>query len=114
MNDDLDDSFKAARQAMPTPSAEFLARVVSDAEDVLAARSQGAAPEKGGFLKSLWDVLGGWPAASGMVTAGFLGLMIGISPPASVADWASGYVYGATDAYLVDPYDGFGFSALEG
>ena len=71
-------------------------------------------PVRGGFLRSFLDAIGGWPAASGIVTAGMVGVTVGVSPPTMLSDITDGYLYGTTDAYLVDPYDGFGFALNEG
>lgn len=116
-NDDmmLDDLFQAARSEMPAPSDDLMARIMGDADQVAEGWAQAEpAPAAGGWLRSLLDAVGGWPAASGIVTAGMVGLVVGISPPQTLSDFAEGYIYGTSDSYLVDPYDGFGFAADEG
>lgn len=118
-NDDkmLDDLFLAARSKSPEPSDDLMARIMADADQVADGWAMAdAAPvaASGGWLRSLLDAVGGWPAASGIVTAGMVGLVVGISPPQTLSDFAEGYIYGTSDSYLVDPYDGFGFAADEG
>ena len=113
----LDDMFQAARSEMPEPSDDLMARVMADADQVAEAWAQaeaGPVATSGGWLRSLLDAVGGWPAASGIVTAGMVGLVVGVSPPQTLSDFAEGYIYGTSDSYLVDPYDGFGFAADEG
>jgi len=102
----LDDMFQAARSEMPEPSDDLMARVIADADQVAEAWPQAEAVPVA--------TSGGWPAASGIVTAGMVGLVVGVSPPQTLSDFAEGYIYGTSDSYLVDPYDGFGFAADEG
>jgi hypothetical protein len=119
-NDDkmLDDLFQVTRSEMPAPSDDLMARIMGDADQVAdgweQAKAKPAQASGGGWLRSLLDAVGGWPAASGIVTAGMVGLIVGISPPQTLSDFAAGYIYGTSDSYLVDPYDGFGFAADEG
>jgi len=113
----LDDMFQAARSEMPEPSDDLMARVIAEADQVAEAWAQAEAVPvvtSGGWFRSLLDAVGGWPAASGIVTAGMVGLVVGVSPPQTLSDFAEGYIYGTSDSYLVDPYDGFGFAADEG
>jgi len=74
----LDDFFAAARNDLPEPSGAFLARVLHDAEAVQAGFAAPAAPTpRMGLLARFADLVGGWPALGGMVTATLAGAWIG-------------------------------------
>lgn len=107
--------FEAAKDNEPQPSDALLARIMADADAVADTwETIPAKQQSGGWLHQFLEAIGGWQAASGIVTAGFVGLVVGISPPQSLSDFASGYLYGTSDGYLVDPYDGFDFAIDEG
>lgn len=96
MNDtDLETLFEAARRAPPDVPEALMARVVADAQAV-----QPAAP----FWTRLTEALGGLPGLGGLVTAGCVGIWLGVSPPAYVPDLA-GQVLGFESA-LDDEFDG--------
>ena len=81
-NDPLEDFFEAARNDAPQLGDAVQARILADADAVLAT---GQAPVKRrSRLLVLWDGLGGWPAMAGLVTATVAGVWIGISPPEMV------------------------------
>ncbi|WP_306110653.1 MULTISPECIES: hypothetical protein [Roseovarius] len=94
-DDELSAAFAAARRAAPEPDADFLARVLGDAEAVqdalkeaeVAARS---APRRRGARASIgWSgvfrALGGWPAVTGLSAAAITGLWLGAAPPDGVS-----------------------------
>ncbi|MEM9785544.1 MAG: hypothetical protein AAF801_03525 [Pseudomonadota bacterium] len=84
-DDMLDDLFAEARSVSPEPSDALVARVLAD-----AARPSVIAPgNKPGLLDRLLDMIGGWPAAGGLVAATLSGLWLGIAPPASVEDFTA-------------------------
>jgi len=116
-NVDLDTYFKAGRQAAPQPSSDLLARIEADIDAVQAERrmeSRPADPIKPTLFAKILDSIGGWPAISGIATAGVVGVVVGINPPEALTDFTSIFVNGTSDLYLVDPYDGFGFESFEG
>ncbi|MDX8348045.1 hypothetical protein SLH49_08605 [Cognatiyoonia sp. IB215446] len=85
-NDDmLDDLFGQARNVAPEPSEALVARVLADA----AAVRHAAATPKPTLLDRFFDMIGGWPAAGGLVAATLGGLWIGVAPPASVEDFTA-------------------------
>ena len=112
---DLETFFEAGRKDAPDPSAALMSRIMGDIDAVADAR-EALAPQKAqpGLLARILDGLGGWPTVSGMATAGIIGIVVGISPPEAISDFTSAFVYGTSDLYLVDPYDGFGFESFEG
>ena len=91
--------FDAARAHPPAPSAELLARVLSDAEAeqvwiTRRAETARAAP-RSGLLEQLYRLLGGWPAMAGLTTAVLAGVWIGTALPEGLS--------GSSEAaYLVD------------
>lgn len=108
---ELEAFFDAARDVVPDPSDALMARIMADADAVADSWEEPvAAPARGGFLRDILDAVGGWPAVSGIVTAGFVGVIVGVSPPALLSELTDSYFYGTADAYLVDPSDGFGFA----
>ncbi|KRS12804.1 hypothetical protein XM53_09525 [Roseovarius atlanticus] len=89
--DALTEAFAAARRTAPEPDADFLARVLADAEDVQdgfarADRTEPFAEDRerlalrGGW-RGVFHALGGWPAVSGLSAAAVAGLWIGVAPP---------------------------------
>ncbi|MEL6508842.1 MAG: hypothetical protein AAFQ32_03560 [Pseudomonadota bacterium] len=82
-NDPLDAYFDAARAKAPQPSGALQARILTDADAVLASAG---APAKAppGRLHAFLAAVGGWPAMAGLATATLAGVWIGISPPAMV------------------------------
>lgn len=111
----LDALLDQARETqVPDPSADFLARVLSDAQEVQDGFAP-ALPERQprpGLWAQLLGAIGGWPAMGGLVTATVTGVWIGVSPPQSLSDTVTPYLEGAglatSSDYVLDPFDGFG------
>lgn len=91
---DLDDLFASARAEHVAVSDALLARIVADADAVVAARAVSArvTPE---FWATLRACVGGWPGLGGMVAATLAGVWIGFAPPDAVAPLAAS-VWGET------------------
>ena len=86
-NDDMiDDLFAQARGADVQPSDALMARVLADADHAQAVMQ----PKQAAIANGLWaramDVLGGWPAVSGLAAATVAGIWIGVAPPSSMQD----------------------------
>ena len=112
---DLETFFEAGRKDAPEFSAALMSRIIDDIDSVADQREAPEPVAKGkGLLGRILDGIGGWPAVSGMATAGIVGIVVGISPPEAISEFTSAYVNGKTDLYLVDPYDSFGFESFEG
>lgn len=76
-NDDfLNDFFADARAVRAPVSGDLMARVLADAE----RRSP---------MRTLLDMIGGWPTMGGLVAAGVAGLWIGITSPSLVSDYTA-------------------------
>ncbi len=79
---DLDDLFAAARDAAPLPGAGLSARVLADADGVLAARLAPPVPRAApGLWATLAAVFGGGGVMAGMVSATVAGFYIGFAQP---------------------------------
>ncbi|MBY5987927.1 hypothetical protein [Roseovarius atlanticus] len=95
-DDGMKAMFAAARTHAPEPDADFLARVLGDAEAVQAGFAERAgdmasasasaaaarlypAPARG--LRGVFAALGGWPAVAGLGAAALTGVWIGVAPP---------------------------------
>lgn len=85
LNDfELDEVFAAARREAPAVSEDFMARIVADAfkvQDEFSAPAVETEDERLSLFEMLWDMLGGWAGAGGLVAAAATGLWIGIAPP---------------------------------
>lgn len=80
---ELDQILAQMAKESPAPSDDLMARVLADAEELRPV--PGARIEsRDSFLGSILSVLGGWAGAGGLVTAGVVGLWIGISPPTAL------------------------------
>ncbi|MFT4959488.1 MAG: hypothetical protein ACI92Z_000563 [Paracoccaceae bacterium] len=87
-HDDLDDLFAAAKRDTHDVPAGLMARMLNDAGQVqdgfdadIPARA--AAP---GLFRGLHEMLGGWPAMAGLMTACTAGIWLGFSPPDALPD----------------------------
>jgi hypothetical protein len=95
--DGLDALLAAARAHRPQPPEALMARILADA-DAAAAEAQGrrapraavAGPARGGPLRALAELLGGWPALGGLAACTALGLGLGLAQPAALSGVASG------------------------
>ena len=92
--DPLADLFAEARQNPPEPSADFLARVLADAESEqpiasIVQRPSGVA--KGSFWSGLFAALGGAAAVAGVSSAAMVGLVVGYIQPEALISLASSY-----------------------
>lgn len=108
----LDSMLQVARAAPPQPSEALLARVMADAEAVLATRA--AAPavpavrRGGGWLGRMAEALGGWGAVGGLVTASGAGLWLGLSGvagvPGGALQWPAALIGGVAMDVMPDTY----------
>ena len=102
MDLELDELFAQAREEAPTPSAEFLARVASDAAQTQAGFRQAVAPEpvaRVSWWRQLLDDIGGLPAVGGLAACACTGVYLGFVSPDFTASWA---VASAEDSFEGD------------
>lgn len=88
---DLDDLFAAARDADPTPSANLMTRILTDAAAlqprpaVVATRLQPVdLPTTEGWFDRIAAVFGGGGALAGMSLAAVAGVFLGLAQPAPI------------------------------
>lgn len=86
---DLDDMFAQAQHNTPAPSAELMSRVLGDAITAQPVVAATKTPARLGLFARISDVLGGWPAMGGLVTATVLGFLVGVSPQERIGDPAA-------------------------
>jgi hypothetical protein len=79
---DLEAFFRAAHDTAPEPDEAFLARVTADAAGV---RREGRVRQTSP-LRQVFEAIGRWRGAGGLVAAGLAGLWIGLAPPAPISD----------------------------
>lgn len=109
----LDDIFRSARTDDPVPSDDLRARVQADA--MAAMVSPAVVPRS----RSSWDafaqLLGGWPALSGVAAAGVAGLWLGLAPPAVIESMAADVLGTTTSVTFFTGLEDFvGEGAIDG
>ena len=115
-DDELDDLFAAARQAVPAPSAALVERIVDAAQQQSAVYSQ---PIKQSFAlpwwRQLWRDIGGMPSLVGLTAAGIMGVWVGAFSSDisySYIEMMSMQITGQDD--FLDPFSGLDLTYLEG
>lgn len=118
MDDLLDDLFAEARRDQSgAPSDDFMARILADAEAMQPAAPPAVAnPVKPrGLLQLIFDTIGGWQGAGGLVAATMASVWIGFSGAENLTvDGLQAIVSGDTDFYLSDLGGDFSFDFGEG
>ena len=84
----LEDLFAQARAAKPPVSDDLMARVLADAER--AGHGASVVVDRPGLWSRFLDLVGGWPAVSGLAAATVAGVWIGVAPPAMLDDYTAG------------------------
>lgn len=88
-DDELEALFAEARAAAPVPDEALAARILADADRVLAERAIRPAPRRPrrtAPLGILLATLGGWRAIAGLATATIAGVWLGFAGPETVTD----------------------------
>ena len=93
-----------------------MARVMADADAVLAERSAGPAQVvvRQGWLGAALKGIGGWPALAGLATATVAGIWIGFAQPGSLGSVADGVLETQSAYDLGDFMPGYGNLLAEG
>ncbi|MGB2358579.1 MAG: hypothetical protein ACPH79_08940 [Paracoccaceae bacterium] len=115
-DDELDDLFATARQAVPAPSAALVERIVDAAQQQSAVYSQ---PIKQSvalpWWRQLWRDIGGMPSLVGLTAAGIMGVWVGAFSSDisySYLEMMSMQITGQDD--FLDPFSGLDLTYLEG
>ncbi len=100
---DIDNLLAQAADTQTAPSADLLARVAGDADDIATTRELDNAHIPAALQPSLlaraFAALGGWPAVAGLTTASVAGIWIGYAAPDAFSGIAENFIsIGATDA----------------
>ena len=100
----LETSLAEAGKTAPVPSADLLARILSDADEHQPEAHSPAQPTGGlsRFVDRVLGGVGGWPAMAGLATASVAGLYLGMNPPALLQSIGEGYLAGGGTAFLID------------
>ncbi len=104
-NDDmLDDMFSQMRAGTDlAPSDDLMTRVLADAATMQPASAPIATPvvpARRPFLQSLLAAIGGWPAVTGLATAGVAGVWIGMIGGETLINGDVTSLLSGTETYL--------------
>lgn len=117
MDDLLDNMFAEARTGdAAQPSDDFMARMLAEAE----AHQPPAAiiapePARRGLWQLIYDTVGGWQGASGLVAATMASVWIGFSGAETLTvEGLQAVISGDTEYYLSDLGGDFSFDFEEG
>ncbi len=109
--------FEAARADTPMPSGDLMARIEADALAMMPEPAGLVSAPQRGIFGQLLDLVGGWPAVSGLAAATAAGVWIGVSPPVSVSDSVAsllGQDIGLVTSGALEPLSGFDSLLVEG
>ena len=115
-DNELEDLFNSARQAVPVPSDALYERIVKASARQTAIQNQqtnGAASTP--WWRQLWQDIGGMPSFAGLTAAAILGVWIGaFSDGISTTSLEFLAVQAADETDFLDPFSGLDFTYLEG
>jgi len=101
----LEAAFDAMRRQPAEPTADLMARILTDAETVSAAQSEVIAvpfaTPRSNWVQRLLSGLGGMPALAGLAAVACVGVGIGLNPPA-VIEGLEASLFGTADVYVLD------------
>ncbi len=106
--DELETLLDRAAASGPLPPDRLLAKVMTDADGLLASRGRSPVRAQTGMLGRALAALGGWPAVAGMASATVAGVWIGYAQPDPVGTVASGLGVVQTDYGVDDLMPDFG------
>lgn len=102
----LEAHFAVAKAGTKRPGDDLMARILTDADAVQAARAAGTmrpAALRGGWFGVLLRGIGGWPAVGALATATVAGLWLGMNPPSGLLVAAESVLGVETGGeYLID------------
>ena len=115
-DDELDDLFATARQAVPAPSSALVERIVDAAQQQSAVYSQ---PKKQSFAlpwwRQLWRDVGGMPSLAGLTAAAVIGIWVGaFSTNISITSLEMISMKTTDQVDFLDPFSGLDLTYLEG
>ena len=115
-DDELDDLFAAARQAVPAPSAALVERIVDASQQQSALHQQSV---KQSFAlpwwHQLWRDIGGMPSLAGLTAAVVMGIWVGaFSTNISISSLEFISMQRTDQIDFLDPIAGLDLTYLEG
>ena len=115
-DDELDDLFAAARQAVPAPSAALVERIVDASQQQSALHQQSV---KQSFVlpwwHQLWRDIGGMPSLAGLTAAAVIGIWVGaFSTNISITSLEMMSMQTTDQFDFLDPFAGLDLTYLEG
>lgn len=113
-SNDLDDFFAAARTSELAPSGDLMARVLADAAAMQPEAAGIATAPKQSAWAGFMDMIGGWPALSGVAAAGVAGIWLGVSPPMSLEQLTSDMLGTSTSVSLLSDVGGLVGETIDG
>jgi len=115
-DDELDNLFGAARQAVPAPSAALVERIVDASQQQSALHQQSV---KQSFVlpwwHQLWRDIGGMPSLAGLTAAAVMGICVGaFSTNISISSLEFISMQTTDQIDFLDPFAGLDLTYLEG
>ena len=115
-DDELGDLFAAARQAVPTPSAALVERIVDASQQHSVLQNQ---PVKQSYALpwwlQLWHDIGGMPSLVGLTAAAVMGIWVGaFSTNISIISLEIMSIQTTDQVDFLDPFSGLDLTYLEG
>ena len=115
-DDELDDLFAAARQAVPAPSAALVERIVDASQQQSALHQQSV---KQSFAlpwwHQLWRDIGGMPSLAWLTAAAVMGIWVGaFSTNISISSLEFISMQTTDQIDFLDPFAGLDLTYLEG
>lgn len=106
---DLEALFADARAQVPLPDPNLMQAIMADAQVVLEAQNAPAMEPDVSvpWWQQLWADIGGWPVVTGLMTAGIVGVWMGMSGMDMLPQ-------SSTTIELTDPFAGLDLAVLEG
>lgn len=115
-DDELEDLFASAHQAVPVPSDALFAKIVEASEHQMALQNkQIKAAARTPWWRQLWRDIGGMPSFAGLTAAAILGLWVGaFTDTISYTSLEFLSVQTAEETDFLDPFSGLDLTYLEG
>jgi len=105
--------FAAAKDSELAPSTDLMARVLADAEALQPVVAAVSAPKQNAWA-GFMDMIGGWPALSGVAAAGVAGIWLGVAPPTSLEQLTSDMLGTSTSVSLLSDIGGLVGETIDG
>jgi hypothetical protein len=85
----IDDLLADVAQAQPSVDETLMAKVLADANRMQMQHQHRPTPTAPSLWVQFQQAIGGWPALSGLVATGVVGIWIGVAPPDGLTTYTS-------------------------